>query len=199
MGTPTDYALASLMPYPSVWSFYPTLEAAAAKAEEANAYSKRVADTQGEAQRPYEPMTYQDYKAAEHQFYLSRPLKEISEERFNEAYEVLPPMAVRNADGVFSFLMIEHWSGPYTSQYAAFNGKHFTRLVDATDPSSWITRDEINSFLAGRPQIAWQRRITSEKQSIEIAREHLCPTHLSNQPWKSCAPPVTAMTSPRST
>jgi hypothetical protein len=61
----------------------------------------------------YEPMTYEAYKAAERQFYLSRSLEEITEERFNEAYEVLPPKAVRNADGVFSFLMIEHWHGPY--------------------------------------------------------------------------------------
>ena len=102
-------------------------------------------------------MTYEAYKAAERQFYLSRPLEKITEDRFNEAYEVLPPKAVRNADGVFSFLMIEHWSGPYICQYASYKGRYFTRLVDASDRSTWITRDEINGFLAGQPQTAWQR------------------------------------------
>jgi hypothetical protein len=167
----TDYVLASLTPYPSVWSFYPTAEAAAAKADDANTYAKRIADTQGAPLKHYEPMTYEAYKAAERQFYLSQPLKEITEQRFNEAYEVLPPKAVRNADGVFSFLMSEHWSGPYTSQYAAYQGRHFTRLVDASDRSTWITRDEIQNLLAGKPQTAWQRRVEESKQSnLEASR-----------------------------
>lgn len=141
------------------------MEAAAAAQEDANTYAKRIADTQGAPRLHYEPITYEAYKAAERQYYLSRPLEEISEDRFNEAYEVLPPRAVRNADGVFRFLMSEHWSGLYTSQYAAFKGKHFTRLVDASDRSTWITREEIQSFLAGQPQTAWQRRISEHQQS----------------------------------
>jgi hypothetical protein len=163
-----NYVLATLIPYPSVYAFYPTAEAAAANAEDANAYNKRL-EQHGAPARCYEPMLYDDYKQAERQFYLSRPLEEIGENRFNEAYEVLPPKAVRNRDGVFSFLMSEPWSGPYTSQYAEYNGRHFTRLVDATDPSSWITRDEINGFLAGRPQTAWQRRVEQSKTN-EIER-----------------------------
>jgi hypothetical protein len=167
---PLDYVLACLNP-PSCWSLYPTLEAAAAAQEDANAYAKRIVDTRGAPLRQYEPMLYDDYKQAERQFYLSRPLEEISEDRFNEAYEMLPPKAVRNADGVFSFLMLEHWSGPYTSQYTAYQGKHFTRLVDASDRTTWITRDEINGFLAGQPQTAWQRRVEESKQSnIEASR-----------------------------
>jgi hypothetical protein len=37
----TEYVLASLNP-PSLWSFYPSLEAAAAKADDANEYNKRL-------------------------------------------------------------------------------------------------------------------------------------------------------------
>jgi hypothetical protein len=118
-------------------------------------------------------MTYQAYKGAERQFYLSRPLEEISEKRFNEMFEVLPPKAVRNADGVFSFLMSERWSGPYTSQYAAFNGKHFTRQVDASDPSTWITWDEINGFLAGQPKTAWQRRVSESRNPTSNGNTHV--------------------------
>jgi hypothetical protein len=61
-------------------------------------------------------------------------------------------------------------TGPYTSQYAAYQGKHFTRLVDASDRSTWITRGEINSFLAGQSQTAWQRKVEESKQSNTIER-----------------------------
>ena len=27
--------------------------------------------------------------------------------------------------------MSEHWSGPYTEQYVAYQGRYFTRIVDA--------------------------------------------------------------------
>jgi hypothetical protein len=129
---PLDYVLACLNP-PSCWSLSPTLEAAAAAQEDADTYAKRIAETQGAPRLHYAPIPYAAYKAAKHQYYLSRTLEEISEDRFNEAYEVLPPKAVRNAAGAFSFLMSQHSSGPYSSQYAAFNGKHLTRLVDASD------------------------------------------------------------------
>ena len=46
---------------------------------------------------------------------------------------------------MFSFLMMEHRSGPYTAQYASFQEKYYTRLVDATDETTWITVDEIQA------------------------------------------------------
>jgi hypothetical protein len=147
------YVLASLDP-PSCWNFYSTMVAAAAAREDANAYAARLAATQGAPHFHYEAMTYEAYKEAERQYYLNRPLEQISKERFDDAYEVLPPKAVRNSEGGFSFLMSEHWSGPYTSQYVSCEGRYFTRLVDATDQSTWITRDEIQRFMAGQPQTA---------------------------------------------
>jgi hypothetical protein len=66
--------------------------------------------------------------------------------------------------------MSEHWSGPYTSQYVSCEGRYFTRLVDATDQSTWITRDEIQRFMAGQPQTAWQRKIAREQQPCEPSR-----------------------------
>jgi hypothetical protein len=96
-------------------------------------------------------MTYDAYKQAERQFYLSDPLQEITLEKFTEMFEVLPPEHVRTQNGIFSFLMIEHFSGPFTSQYASYGGKHYTRLVDATDTSTWITPEEIERFHAAKP------------------------------------------------
>jgi hypothetical protein len=67
--------------------------------------------------------------------------------------------------------MIKHWSGPYTSQYASCNGRYFARLVDASDQSTWITREELQNFLTGQPQTAWQRRVEESKQrNLEASR-----------------------------
>jgi hypothetical protein len=169
MEPPTAYVLASLDP-PSIWNFYPTVEAAAAKAEIVNEYSHRLDERLSVPHRHYEPMTYDAFKAAERQCYLSQPLEEITEQQFDAMLNVPPPKAVRNSNGLFSFLMIEHWSGPYTSQYARCNGRYFTRLVDDTDESTWITREEINAFLAGQPQTAWQRSVAAEKRNREPLR-----------------------------
>jgi hypothetical protein len=66
-----DFVLASLDP-PSVWQFYPSLEAAAAKQKEANAYNVKL-EEHGAPKRSYVPMHYDNYKAKERECYLSRP------------------------------------------------------------------------------------------------------------------------------
>jgi hypothetical protein len=138
-----DYVLASLNP-PSIWNLYPTREAAEAAKDEANTYNERLVEHSAPVQH-YEPMTYEAYQQAERQHYLSQPLQDISEDKFHEMFEVLPPKGVRNTRGMFSFLMMEHRSGPYTAQYASFQEKYYTRLVDATDETTWITVDEIQA------------------------------------------------------
>ncbi len=110
-----DYVLASLDP-PTVYDFFPSLEAAAAKQEEANAYNVKL-EAHGAPKRNYVPMHYGDYKAKERELYLSRPEEEIPEKKFVEMLEVLPPVKWENRGDFESFLMSEHWSGPYTQQY----------------------------------------------------------------------------------
>jgi hypothetical protein len=137
-----DYVLASLDP-PSVWDMFPSLEAAAAKQEEANAYNVKL-EAHGAPKRNYQPMRYEDYKAREREFYLSRPAEEIPEKKFVEMLGVLPPVKWENKGDFESFLMSEHWSGPYTQQYVRRgNGdeaKYWTKLVDSTDPKTWMGR-----------------------------------------------------------
>jgi hypothetical protein len=166
----SEFVLATLAPWPSIWGHYSTAEAAAAKADEANAYWQHIAETQGTPPRSYEPMSFEDYLQAERQFYLSRPLEEITQEKYREMLEVLPPNKWHQAGGLERFLMSEHWSGPYTSQYAFCDGRYFTRMVDALDQSTWITRDEIEAHLKGQPQTAWQRRVEESKRNIEPSR-----------------------------
>jgi hypothetical protein len=140
-----DYVLASINP-PSVWNFFPTAEAAAAKADIVNEYSKRLDERLGAPERHYEVMTYEAYKAAERTWCLSGPLEEITEEQYREAFEKLPPEQFGFAGGLESFLMSEHFSGPYTPQYVTYQGRYFTRMVDATDRSTWITVRDIRAL-----------------------------------------------------
>ena len=137
-----DYVLASLNP-PSIWNFYPTAEAASAKTEIVNDYSKRLDARLGAQERHYEVMTYETYKAAERHWYLSGPLEEISKDKYREAFEVLPPEHYQSTGALERFLMSEHVSGPYTHQYAACQDRYFTRMVDATDRGTWITVQDI--------------------------------------------------------
>ncbi len=56
---------------PTVYDFFPSLEAAAAKQEEANAYNVKL-EAHGAPKRNYVPMHYDEYKAKERELYLSR-------------------------------------------------------------------------------------------------------------------------------
>ena len=91
-------------------------------------------------------MTYEAYKAAERHECLSGPLEEITEEKYREAFEKLPPEQYQHSGGMERFLMSEHWSGPYTAQYVTYQGRYFTRMVDATDRSTWITVQDIHAL-----------------------------------------------------
>ena len=128
-----EYVLACIHP-PSVWNFFPTLEAAAAKRDEANTYQAH--DT---TKRDYQAMTYDAYKASERAFYLGDAPTQITAEKYHEMLEVLPPKCWQQRGDFESFLMIEHWSGPYTHQYASRgDGTYWEKMVDATDRSTWM-------------------------------------------------------------
>lgn len=81
---------------------------------------------------------------------VDRVLKEIDEEAYFEALEVLPPMNWHKKDGVERFLMSEFYSGNYTNQYAQRNGRYFTRMVNAFKRETWITAEEIDNFIASK-------------------------------------------------
>ena len=60
-----------------------------------------------------------------------------------EALECLPPLKWHRENGVERFLMSEFYSGSLTHQYARIGDLCGCRLVDATDRTTWITRDEL--------------------------------------------------------
>ena len=85
-------------------------------------------------------MTLTEYLKAEREFLLSKELKEITEEEYQEMLNVLPPIKWVTIDDVEMFCMCEMYTGTYSSQYAHDRraDKYYTKLVDVTDTSTWI-------------------------------------------------------------
>jgi hypothetical protein len=117
---------------PSLFNFYLTEESAKADLPRANR------DEPGK----YSLMTEEEFFKAQRAFYLGDPPAEITEKQFHYALEVLPPLHYLGREGFASFLMSEFHSGPYTHQYVAVsrdgNTRYFSKLVDATDESTWM-------------------------------------------------------------
>ena len=55
----------------------------------------------------------------------TKPWRWITEERYMEMLEVLPPKNWRTVGGVELFQLSEHTSGLYTAHFAAFQGYHY--------------------------------------------------------------------------
>ena len=92
-----------------------------------------------EAQKAsYKIMTYEEYLKLEKEYYLSLPLEEITEEKFTDMLEVLPPLKWVTINGTNEFLMREFWTGSYTQQYARKNERFYSKMVDANDQNTWI-------------------------------------------------------------
>lgn len=120
---------------PSLFNYYLTEEAAKADLPRANR------DEPGK----YSIMTEDQFYTAQRAFYLGDPPAEITEEKFTEMFEVLPPLKYHSGEGFASFLMSEFHSGPYTHQYIRVTkdgeARYYSKLVDATDRSTWMTRE----------------------------------------------------------
>ncbi|MGL5436016.1 MAG: hypothetical protein ACRDBO_11535, partial [Lachnospiraceae bacterium] len=67
-----------------------------------------------------------------------QPLKETTEEQFEEALNVLPPLKWCTIDGIEMFCMSEMYTATYTNQYARYEGKYYKKMVDVTDKSTWL-------------------------------------------------------------
>jgi hypothetical protein len=89
-------------------------------------------------------MAFDEYYALKRAKLLADPLVEITEEQWMYALEVLPPEQWHtDPQGVNKFLMCEHYTGTFTTQYARWKKRYFSRMVDAADRTTWITADSI--------------------------------------------------------
>jgi len=86
----------------------------------------------------YRVMTHEEFLTAERDFYINRPMEEITAERFNEMLNILPPICWTTIQGVEMFCMSEMLTGTYTDQYARVGDKYFNKIVDIKDRATWI-------------------------------------------------------------
>lgn len=143
--TEETWCLASVSPNPfRVWNFYSDIEAAQENMDRAN---------HREDQCCYEPMRYGDYLRKEKDSLVNTPLKEITEEQYDDALNVLPPMQWRRGT-LETFLMSEFWTRTYTTMYAKYFGKCYQKMVDVCDPNTWITVTKINAHEEERKKYA---------------------------------------------
>ena len=101
-----------------------------ARAEE-NARERGYTDT-------YKVMSYEAYRMAKREKYLSMPLNDIMDEQYYDMLDVLPPLRYGNNEGLQSFFLSEFYDETYTNQYASCHEKFYQKLVDITDKSTWI-------------------------------------------------------------
>ena len=85
-------------------------------------------------------MTFDDFRELEKKRLVDGKLTEITEDDFNEALNVLPPLYWTTIAGVEMFCMREMYTGPYTTQYARLGDKYYCTMVDVTDKSTWINK-----------------------------------------------------------
>jgi hypothetical protein len=135
---------------PSIWNFYETLEAAVEEAPAINA-------KEGGG---YIAISYLEYKKLEKEFWLKDGPRRITSDKFEDMLNVLPPMRWKQEGALNSFMMSERMSGTFTYQYGQLGipgGKpepaYFQKMVDLTDPSTYMTETSLRAELAaGRLQ-----------------------------------------------
>ena len=81
-----------------------------------------------EKNRIYKVTTFEEFEKLQREYYLNKPLIEISEEEFDDALNVLPPLHWCTINGVNQFLMSEFDAGVYTTQYAKCNNKYYCKI-----------------------------------------------------------------------
>lgn len=86
----------------------------------------------------YQVMTFDEYRQMKREKYLSDDLQEITQEEWDDKLDVLPPLYWCTIDGVNEFCMREMYDDTFTTQYARYNGKYYSKMVDVTDKSTWI-------------------------------------------------------------
>lgn len=96
-----------------------------------------------------EIMKFDDFCERRKKIFLGEPIREITFDQWEEALECLPPMKWHTDEhGVNKFLLVEFYSGSFTNQYAKLGDRYFTKMVDASDESTWISKEMIDEHIS---------------------------------------------------
>lgn len=103
-------------------------------------WQKRVEEVAKTVEAGCKIMSMDEFRALEKKRLITGILTEETEEDFNDALNVLPPLQWVTINGVEMFCMSEMWTGTYTTQHArdSKTGKYYCTMVDITDRSTWI-------------------------------------------------------------
>lgn len=87
----------------------------------------------------YQIMTYDKYLQLERDYWIDKPLTEITEDEFHEMLNVLPPLKWCTKNNIEMFCMSEFLTGSFTSQYLhdKTNNKFYHKTVDILDQTTW--------------------------------------------------------------
>lgn len=85
-----------------------------------------------------EVMTFKEYIYRHDKFYTDKPIREVTEEEYNEQLNILPPLKWVTINEVEEFCCMEMYSGTITSQYCRYKGKYYTKYVCIYDKSTWL-------------------------------------------------------------
>ena len=89
--------------------------------------------------KQYRIMTYDEFLQTERDYYINSPITEITEDKFHEMLNVLPPLKWCTKHNIEMFCMSEMLTGYYTSQYMynLVTCKYYHKIVDITDQKTW--------------------------------------------------------------
>lgn len=106
-----------------------------AEGKDTNYFEERLETTKN---KNYAVMTWDEFQEGQKKHLLDDELKEVTEEDYENALNILPPLMWCTVDGVEMFCMSEMYTGTFTTQYARCNGKYYCKMVDCADKSTWI-------------------------------------------------------------
>lgn len=89
--------------------------------------------------KEYQIMTYEEFLQMEREHYINSPMTKITEEKFMEMLNVLPPMKWCTIQGIEMFCISEMLTGTYTSQYLhdKRSNEFYHKIVDVRDKETW--------------------------------------------------------------
>ncbi len=88
---------------------------------------------------------HKKYDAHQRAKYLT-PVKEITEARYWEMLEVLPPLSWGRNNGVESFFMSEAITHCIRSQFGKYAGRYFEKTIDTSDKTTWMSQEELSAL-----------------------------------------------------
>ena len=123
---------------PTVWNLYPSLE----KAEEARQQmlKKDHDDNKYFSERNYKAMSFDEYTKKHKEFYLKGNPKKITEEKYYDMLNCLPPKRFFNYEKFQTFMMSEMLAGTITAQYLHDKKKneYWEVNVDIKDQNTFL-------------------------------------------------------------